>query len=277
MKILYFLVVLFTTTYLIPHTSSFEVAGNRVSWASCVKIVSGECGRQVHSYVFDSKERVVSLQCCVELVEMGKKCHDAFLEANLKDPIYQCNSTEIRKRSSNIWNRCFSVVKGKTPPERCERMPDPGCENQIVGKIFHNVGAINDTCCGYLIHREKECHDSLDRARIARGGYESNKTQVLEGSLKVWNKCAYIAQNLPNVKSCKSNFTDTCGIQVGQKVLLNKGKITKDCCIQVLKNGRDCHDLLALTDVALPQFQAYSLDILDRSAIAWNKCVAQVR
>lgn len=93
-----------------------------------------------------------------------------------------------------------------------------------------------------------------DQTRIARGGYERNKTQVLEGSLKLWNRCAYVAETLAQVKTCKSKITDTCGIQSGQNILLNKGTITKECCIQVLRNGRTCHDLLALTDVAQPQF-----------------------
>lgn len=247
------------------------------TWQNCEKIVSRNCGEQVHSYVFDGNNSYVSYDCCVQVVEIGKKCHDLFTNVGIESPLYKSKKTYFLKRSEDLWNECVAEFKGKSPPQKCPRMRDGKCEHSIVSSIFHGVGEVNANCCGYLVWREKECHDSFVQSRIAHGGFEHNKTEILETSDEVWNKCASVAQNLPVVKTCKRKVTSKCGRQIARNVLFNEGSIEKQCCVQLLKAGRVCHDILALTDVALPELQAHASDILKRTANTWIKCREQFK
>lgn len=277
LKMFFFVLLLSSTCSSL--VSSFAVAKGPSAWQQCKKVVDKECGNDLHSYVFGGEEGIVSLDCCVQLVEMGKDCHESFLSANLKSPIfdYKTNISKILERNSKIWEQCSSIVKGKSKPLKCAEMEDEKCRQQVVHSIFYGSGKVSHSCCGKLIRREKECHDSIVQAQIERGNhdYERNKTRVLEKSMKVWNKCALIAQSLPDVKSCKRKLSETCGIQIAENVLFSKGIISGKCCIQLLQVGKDCHELLALTDVALPKYQVYSKDILKRSSDAWIKCLEE--
>lgn len=268
-KVFLLAVVLLSMSYNFLCASSYTAQ----SWQNCKKIVSRNCGAQIHAYVFNGDKNFVSPDCCIQTVEMGKHCHDLFTSANVESSIYKSNKTYFLERSASIWKKCVIESKEQSAREKCPRMRDGKCGRSIVSSVFHNVGKISSNkCCGYLIRREKECHDSLVQDHLARGGFEHNKTQVLKLSEEVWNKCASVAQNLPDVRFCKSKVSFKCGPQIAQNVLFHQGSITKECCIQLLKAGRECHDLLALTDVALPSLQTHSKDILKRTAKSWIEC-----
>lgn len=268
--------ILLVMTLLLVSSNFLRVSSSEPkTWQNCKEITSESCGLEVHSYVFNGNNKsYVSNACCIQVVEVGKECHDLFTKANLESPSYKSNQTYYLKRSESLWNGCLAEFKGQSPPPvNCPLILDHECGLRIRSSIFHGVGEVtSDKCCEAMIRRGKECHDSLVQGRIARGGFEHNKTEVLQNSDEVWNKCASVAQNLTAVKTCKSNVSFECGRQIGLNVIFNEGSITNKCCTQLLKVGRPCHELLALATVAVPEHQAHGNDILKRSASAWIKC-----
>ena len=68
----------------------------------------GVCGFEVFRSVFQNWTGI-SVNCCHQLVFMGKTCHDALVNDYISHPFFKGNKTQVLEASAKIWNRCVSL------------------------------------------------------------------------------------------------------------------------------------------------------------------------
>ena len=94
------LVILFVTSGAVMAVEDAE----KIIKANNCKTKHGQCGEEIFKSIFQTG--TVTDECCGELVAMGKVCHDAFVQANLKNP--DLDKSAIVIKSKQIWNTCAS-------------------------------------------------------------------------------------------------------------------------------------------------------------------------
>ena len=75
----------------------------------CALKVTEKCGNEIFYSTFFNNVTMTK-GCCIELTEMGKRCHDDLVNFLLQAPVLKNNVSEILPRSEHIWNRCVWVA-----------------------------------------------------------------------------------------------------------------------------------------------------------------------
>lgn len=267
-------------TVLVVHalsaTSYVESAGASKDMETCVKQLDEACGKEILLRVFFNDGNP-SADCCMQLVEMGKPCHDKLVKATVSSPQYRKNSKAILERSQRTWSECLFEAKSSSPHiTSCPPTSDVDCGKEIFSRIFRSEGELSNGCCGVLVQIGKDCHDRLVKGQINSGKLGSNKTAILDASAAVWNWCSYLGPSLPSLKACEAKIDNKCGKEIGLGIFYGKGQVTKQCCAKLVKMGPECHDRWVKTNLAKPEFQKSSIAIIDRSTKIWKKCVSYV-
>jgi hypothetical protein len=78
----------------------------------CAKSTSPKCGKEVFDSIF--KTGMVSKNCCLDLVLMGKTCHDEFTKYTAHGPDFKAHLSEYLAKSEQVYNKCVSVA---VPPD----------------------------------------------------------------------------------------------------------------------------------------------------------------
>ena len=99
-----FLVILFVTSGAVMAVEDAE----KIIKANNCKTNHWQCGKEIFKSIFRTGS--VTDKCCGELMTMGKVCHDAFVQGNLKNPNY-LNKSAIVIKSIQIWNTCASKTE----------------------------------------------------------------------------------------------------------------------------------------------------------------------
>ena len=99
-----FLVILLVTSGAVM---AVEDAEKIINANNCKTRVHWQCGKELFRSIFQTG--TVTDKCCSELMTMGKVCHDAFVQGNLKNP--NLNKSAIVTKSKQIWNTCASKTR----------------------------------------------------------------------------------------------------------------------------------------------------------------------
>ncbi|GMY35514.1 protein DOWN-REGULATED IN DIF1 11-like [Fagus crenata] len=75
----------------------------------CARKVEEECGKEIFFGMFESLP--VTQKCCLQLVKMGKTCHDDLAKAIVKLPEYAPKASVALPKSVLIWDACVLVTK----------------------------------------------------------------------------------------------------------------------------------------------------------------------
>ncbi|GAB2282879.1 hypothetical protein Dimus_017413 [Dionaea muscipula] len=78
----------------------------------CEESLSQECGNAIFYYVFDGRNSKsssgVKPECCDQLMNMGRRCHNDMTESILVNEDFQEHVDQIRARSKKLWQQCSS-------------------------------------------------------------------------------------------------------------------------------------------------------------------------
>ncbi|GMY35523.1 protein DOWN-REGULATED IN DIF1 11-like [Fagus crenata] len=91
--------------------------------------------------------------------------------------------------------------------EACARKLTGDCGESIFTNIFANDSTlINDHCCHLLVAMGQECHNKLVNNIIDKiPEYKTNETITRPRSVKIWNKCALVADTVSPASSPSEN------------------------------------------------------------------------
>uniref|UniRef100_A0A7C9CR96 Prolamin-like domain-containing protein n=1 Tax=Opuntia streptacantha TaxID=393608 RepID=A0A7C9CR96_OPUST len=79
----------------------------------------------------------------------------------------------------------------------------------------------------------------------------------------------------PNpITRCGSRLTDDCPDEVFNFVFYEGTTVSRDCCTQLVKMGKECHDLLTILTVYGEHFEQDVIEILKRGNVVWRRCQA---
>ncbi|KAL3643899.1 hypothetical protein CASFOL_011831 [Castilleja foliolosa] len=76
----------------------------------CARKVTEKCAKEVVYSIFE-KRKEVDKKCCMRLVNMGKECHDALVEALDNLGKYEKKRKEVKENSGRVWKHCEEIVK----------------------------------------------------------------------------------------------------------------------------------------------------------------------
>ena len=79
----------------------------------CSKKVEEECGKEIFFGMFESLP--VTQKCCLQLVKMGKTCHDDLVKAIIFLPEYAPKASVALSKSVQIWDKCVLVTEQISP------------------------------------------------------------------------------------------------------------------------------------------------------------------
>jgi hypothetical protein len=79
----------------------------------CARKVEAECGKEIFLGMFESLP--ITQKCCLQLVKMGKTCHDDLVEAIISLPEYSPKASVALSNSVQIWNKCVLVMEQISP------------------------------------------------------------------------------------------------------------------------------------------------------------------
>lgn len=74
----------------------------------CAGKIDDECGEEIIGYLF-TDEAVLTDTCCLELLGVGKTCHQAMVRVALSQPVFDPYEPEVLRRSEELWNKCVYV------------------------------------------------------------------------------------------------------------------------------------------------------------------------
>ncbi|EOY12974.1 Uncharacterized protein TCM_031482 [Theobroma cacao] len=81
---------------------------------NCETKMTLHCVNEVFTSIF--KTGIVTDNCCIELIGLGKFCHDALIKKTLENPLFKNNDTSvILSRGAQVWNKCTLVSKDVSP------------------------------------------------------------------------------------------------------------------------------------------------------------------
>lgn len=81
----------------------------------CAGKIDDECGEEMIGYLF-TDEAVLTDICCLELVDVGKTCHQAMVKVALSLPVLNPYAPEVLRRSEQLWNKCVYVSHRRPQP-----------------------------------------------------------------------------------------------------------------------------------------------------------------
>ncbi|KAK7305379.1 hypothetical protein VNO77_43284 [Canavalia gladiata] len=150
------------------------------------------------------------------------------------------------------------------------------------GTIYFGNGTISKDCCHSIVHdMGKQCHDSLARYILESPKFVNlNRTQILQRSDQIWNKCNHLSAQLDEVhhlasdasssvqylKDCAAKLHSPCHGQIILGTFFGNQTLSKDCCHNlVLDLGKPCNDNLTKHVLRSPQFKQNENQILYRT------------
>lgn len=77
---------------------------------SCAGKMEDECGEETVGYLF-SEEAVMTDTCCMQLVGMGKACHEGMVKMTLSLPDFKPYASLALPKSLQLWNKCVLVTQ----------------------------------------------------------------------------------------------------------------------------------------------------------------------
>ncbi|KEH19952.1 putative Prolamin-like domain-containing protein [Medicago truncatula] len=160
----------------------------------CISIIGDECGNQFFSKLFTRDKITISRDCCYKVIQMGYSCHVKmavfFLET---DPVLRnADRIEYLSKSDHIYEKCDRV----TQPEdskflaKCVQKIGSDCGEQIVAKLFTDVGSVNRQCCENLMKMGEKCHMNMAKALIRTPAMRSiDAPDFLRKNKKLFDDC----------------------------------------------------------------------------------------
>ncbi|XP_010462150.1 PREDICTED: uncharacterized protein LOC104742797 [Camelina sativa] len=79
-------------------------------------------------------------------------------------------------------------------------------------------------------------------------------------------------QRINFLKHCSDKMSSKCGVEM-TKGLIHDKPVSEECCENILKIGRDCHEGLMNFVSATYELKDVANKILPKSKMMWNKCV----
>uniref|UniRef100_A0A2N9FEV2 Prolamin-like domain-containing protein n=1 Tax=Fagus sylvatica TaxID=28930 RepID=A0A2N9FEV2_FAGSY len=79
----------------------------------CASKVEAECGKEIFLGMFESLP--ITQKCCLQLVKMGKTCHDDLVKAIIFLPEYSPKASLALSNSVKIWDKCVLVTEQISP------------------------------------------------------------------------------------------------------------------------------------------------------------------
>lgn len=79
-------------------------------------------------------------------------------------------------------------------------------------------------------------------------------------------------QRIKFLHDCDDKLNSKCGIEMTERLVNNK-PLSEECCENILKIGRDCHEGLINFVFATYELKDVAYEILPRSKHMWNTCV----
>ncbi|GMY17544.1 protein DOWN-REGULATED IN DIF1 11-like [Fagus crenata] len=79
----------------------------------CASKVEAECGKEIFLGMFESLP--ITQKCCLQLVKMGKTCHDDLVKAIIFLPEYSPKASLALSNSVQIWDKCVLVIEQISP------------------------------------------------------------------------------------------------------------------------------------------------------------------
>ncbi|KAL3636591.1 hypothetical protein CASFOL_018890 [Castilleja foliolosa] len=76
----------------------------------CARKFTEKCAKEVAYSIFKEGKEVDKI-CCNKLVNMGKECHDALVEALDNLGKYEKKGKEVKEISGRVWKHCEDIVK----------------------------------------------------------------------------------------------------------------------------------------------------------------------
>ncbi|KAL1195277.1 Protein DOWN-REGULATED IN DIF1 11 [Cardamine amara subsp. amara] len=79
-------------------------------------------------------------------------------------------------------------------------------------------------------------------------------------------------QRIKFLQDCDDKLSSKCGIEMTEGLVNNK-PVSEECCENILKIGRDCHEGLMDFVFSTYELKDVANEILPRSKRMWNTCV----
>ncbi|PKI33003.1 hypothetical protein CRG98_046606 [Punica granatum] len=180
----------------------------QVDFKTCANgTMTKECGHSLGQRVALNTGLPPTDDCCSALVNVGRPCHDAFVQFHVKEHDYVGTKAALLQRGNEIWNDCVDVVKFGFPPAEAPNLDVAGqavdfktCANGIMtkqcGESIRRTVAMNegppptDECCAELVMVGKPCHDAYVQERHVKvHDFVGSVADLLRRSDQVWTQC----------------------------------------------------------------------------------------
>jgi hypothetical protein len=79
----------------------------------CARKVEAECGKEIFLGMLESLP--ITKKCCLQLVKMGRACHDDLVKAIIFLPEYAPKASVAFSNSVQIWDKCVLVAEQTSP------------------------------------------------------------------------------------------------------------------------------------------------------------------
>ncbi|KAJ4822615.1 hypothetical protein Tsubulata_020945 [Turnera subulata] len=150
------------------------------------------------------------------------------------------------------------------------------CGDEVKESVLGLEGSVPTAdCCRQLVRWGKTCHDAFAQLLISREP-ASQKSSILTNRKTIWEGCVDVQESSPIISSCAAKLSKNCGDEVKQSVLgLQASVPTDNCCRQLVRSGKTCHDAFAQLLVSRePASQKSSIS--ENSKTIWEECVEVV-
>ncbi|CAN8288178.1 unnamed protein product [Cochlearia groenlandica] len=82
-------------------------------------------------------------------------------------------------------------------------------------------------------------------------------------------------QRIRFLQHCSDKLSSKCGMEMTKGLIKNK-PVSENCCEEILKLGRDCHEGLMNFVFSTYELKDIRNVILPRSKMIWNQCVVTI-
>ncbi|CAJ1960309.1 unnamed protein product [Sphenostylis stenocarpa] len=139
----------------------------------------------------------ISKDCCSNIREMGKQCHDTLTTYILNLPKSKAKKTLILQRSKQVWKECnhplprqVQNVASDANSIDCSSKFHSQCGEELYFGIFFGNDTVSRDCCQNLVvDVGKECKDIMTKLVLRFPRFKQNETLVLRRSDQIWNDC----------------------------------------------------------------------------------------
>ncbi|KAG4923689.1 hypothetical protein JHK87_049229 [Glycine soja] len=184
---------------------------------ACIMKLQRPCDElYVFGTIFFGNKRI-SKDCCTNIHDMGKPCHDALTTYFIGLPKFEAKRTQILERSNQVWKQCNNTSAqldhevpnnnlasdaGYVPTDPpvspsyekylrdCAAKLHPHCGDQFYAGIFYGRGTISKDCCKNVVTDVgKTCYDNMTKYVLGSPQFKENEAQIMNRSNQIWNDC----------------------------------------------------------------------------------------